>query len=356
MKIQTRRLHFVLGYIILPILLAISIAGCRETNNSTEVFTKVDPSIEVDLVRFDQLIRSQNNDPIVAFDSLSEKYPGFCDLFRNTLLEARSDEEFLTELEIIHQDTSYENLYEVVQSTFSDNDLLRLHLAQALENYSSVFRIDEQQLPSIYTFISGFTYQAFVFDDGGKEGVGVGLDMYLSSEFPYQKILAKNASFSDYLVRSYNKDHLPKKIIEVLVEDKMPPPSKSDFLHLMIWGGKKLYVMNEILSFLPDTIVLEYTKEQLSWCQSNEFQMWDHFFQKDLFYQTDLRQFSKLIGPAPTSPGMPSESPGRTGNYMGWQVVKAFMRRNPEVTISELLQIRDAQKILDGSKYKPRSS
>jgi len=51
---------------------------------------------------------------------------------------------------------------------------------------------------------------------------------------------------------------------------------------------------------------------------------------------------------------MPPEAPGRTANWIGWKIVKAYMNRHPEVTPADLLNIKESQKILDGSRYKPR--
>jgi len=47
-----------------------------------------------------------------------------------------------------------------------------------------------------------------------------------------------------------------------------------------------------------------------------------------------------------------SESPGRLGRYVGWQIVRAFMDKNPEVTLTELLDI-PADEIFKKSNYKP---
>ena len=51
---------------------------------------------------------------------------------------------------------------------------------------------------------------------------------------------------------------------------------------------------------------------------------------------------------------MPAGAPGRTANYMGWQIVKKYMNRNPETTMQDLIAYTDAQKLLEESKYKPR--
>ena len=53
---------------------------------------------------------------------------------------------------------------------------------------------------------------------------------------------------------------------------------------------------------------------------------------------------------------MPSNSPGKVGAWLGWQIVKAYMKENPNTTLKELIAIKDGQKILTGSKYKPKTN
>jgi uncharacterized protein YjaZ len=75
---------------------------------------------------------------------------------------------------------------------------------------------------------------------------------------------------------------------------------------------------------------------------------------RDVVYETNFKKIAKLITPSPNSPGMPPESPGETGNYIGWQIIKQFMKRNPEVSVAQMIGMKDAQMILDKSKYKPK--
>jgi uncharacterized protein YjaZ len=43
---------------------------------------------------------------------------------------------------------------------------------------------------------------------------------------------------------------------------------------------------------------------------------------------------------------MPHESPAQVGIWLGWQIVRDFMKYNEEITITEMLQISDARVIL----------
>ena len=334
-------------------LTSITFSSCQK-NKSDEYITVPNPTISSNIIYFGKLLKElPGNDLLNEFEGVQKTHPYFSELFKDQLIEAKTDDQLLEELSLIHKDSSYLLLYNEVEASLGDLSDIKPEIDQALENYLDVFSLPQRQLPDVYTFISGFAYQAFVFDDGGKNGVGIGLDMYLGNDFPYQKVHPKNPSFSQYLVRTYNKEHLVRKMVEVLVEDQMAPPRQSNFLSFIIWGGKKLYLIDRILDFKSDTIITEYTQEQLDWCNNNEEEMWKFFFEKELFFETDLRKFNKLIIPAPTSPEMPAESPGQTGNYIGWQIVRSYMSRYPSTTVSELLSYQDSQKFLDLSKYKP---
>ena len=337
------------------LLVSFLLISCGEQSGYIESIEPISPTLKVDLVRFDQKVKHLPHDNLVpAFQTLRDQYPAFARLYTDQLLNARDETRLVAELELIGTDTSYQKLYDEVQQRFSETAEVEKELSQAIENYMAVFDIPKNQQPAIYTLISGFAYQCFVFDDEEKTGIGVGLDMFLGDDFPYKDVDPKNPIFSQYRIRTYNQDHLAKKVVEVLVEDQMLPPDKGDFLSLMVWGGKKLYLMDQVLNFKSDSIVMEYTSEQLAWCRANEPAIWNHFFEQDLFYETNAQKFTKLVAPSPHSPGMPKEAPGQTGNYMGWQVVKSYMKRNPDTSIKELLAMRDSQKILDGAKYKPQ--
>ena len=96
-----------------------------------------------------------------------------------------------------------------------------------------------------------------------------------------------------------------------------------------------------------------YTKEQLQWCQLSEHSIWKHLITNALLYSNDKSEIDKFINPSPSSRGMPAESPGQLVNWVGLQIVKKFMKNNPEMSLKELMLINDAQFILQQSKYKP---
>ena len=70
-------------------------------------------------------------------------------------------------------------------------------------------------------------------------------------------------------------------------------------------------------------------------------------------YTKENNKILKYMGETPFTQGFPEGSPGRVGHWTGWQIIKKYMKNNPSITIKELMQEKDAQKILNLSKYKP---
>ena len=73
-------------------------------------------------------------------------------------------------------------------------------------------------------------------------------------------------------------------------------------------------------------------------------------------YSTDNMLNQRFLDQAPFSKfglELDNESPGRLGRYIGWQIVRAFMEKNP-VSLKQMLTMSE-EEIFKQSNYKPRN-
>ena len=175
----------------------------------------------------------------------------------------------------------------------------------------------------------------------------------MGADYPYLEFNPNNSNFSGYLTRTFNRDHLVAKSLKPLVQDLVGPPSKERMLDLMINNGKQLYVLDRLLPFAPDSVIMEVTGPQMEWLLGNEREMWAYFLKEDLLYSSTWQDIRKFVEYSPHSPGMPPEAPGRTANFVGWRIVREYMQRHPQASMEDLLAVEDAQELLDRSRYKP---
>ena len=97
-----------------------------------------------------------------------------------------------------------------------------------------------------------------------------------------------------------------------------------------------------------------YTKDELEWAKINESEIWSYFYNKGLLFNTDTALSNRFIAQAPFSKfylDLDNESPGMLGRYIGWQIVRSYMKKN-NVSLQQLSKI-GGQELFNKSNYKP---
>ena len=83
--------------------------------------------------------------------------------------------------------------------------------------------------------------------------------------------------------------------------------------------------------------------------------MWRYFLDSKLLYDNDSKLPGRFLEPAPFSKfylEIDNESPGRVGQWIGWQIVRSYMDHN-DATLQKML-MTDAREIFEQSHYKPK--
>jgi hypothetical protein len=339
-------------FLLFAIFLCVNACECGKGKDIPNV---EDIKMDVNIRRFDQaLFALDTNNIQLGLTQLEESYPEFAPIFFNQILGA-NDSTIAPEghLQYIRGFVSHppvRKLYDTCQVVYPDLKWLEKDFQQAFQFYKYYFPL--QTLPGdVVTYMSEYTLAGFLY---GENSIGVGLDFYLGEKYPYLVYNPSNPNFSQYLTRTFNKDHIVSKSMRLLVQDMLGPVKGNRMIDHMIHNGKELYILDHLLPYAPDSVRLEFSQKQVDWCEDNEANIWAYFFSEKLLYSTDFNVYRKFVEPSPNSPGMPEEAPGRTANWLGWQIVKAFMEKNPTTSMEQLMTISDAQFIMDKSKYRPK--
>lgn len=310
--------------------------------------------VEVDIRRFEQsLFQLDTNQMEAAIAQLRLDYPELADIFIDEILDADNaelaPEGAAAYLRGFIQHPPLRHLFDTVQVVYHDLSKIEADFAEAFRYYQYYF--PQMPTPRVTSIITEYGLAAFLY---GENDLAIGLDLFLGENYPYQKYNPDNPAFSQYLTRTFNPDHLLAKGVQALVEDLAGPSLGNRLLDQMIHNGKKLYILDQLLPHTPDSVKWEVSGAQADWLKENELEMWAFFIKEDLFYSSDWGKIRKYIDYSPNSPGMPPEAPGRTANWLGYKVVAAYHQRYPELSLMDLIEQKDAQLILDESRYKPR--
>jgi hypothetical protein len=103
----------------------------------------------------------------------------------------------------------------------------------------------------------------------------------------------------------------------------------------------------------PDTVIIGFSGGEMKFCRNNEARMWEYLVEHKILFETDRMTIQKFTGNGPFTRDFTHESPARASIWLGWRIVEAYMRRNSELTLEELMREDDYQKILTLSKYNP---
>jgi hypothetical protein len=164
--------------------------------------------------------------------------------------------------------------------------------------------------------------------------------------------------FPEFMIRKLQPEYIAPNAIKALAISKYESQSTKDkrFLATMIVEGKVRYFTKALLPNLHDSILMGYTVTQLKWSSENEPQMWTHFIEKKLLYKNEPSQFMRYFndGPFTSADGVPPDSAPMIGTWAGLQIVRSYMRENPNVTLKELMEETNFDKILKLSKYRPK--
>lgn len=337
------------------LIATLSFAACRSDHPGKDIPDVSDIPVTVDLKRFDQDLFALDTNSIGAgLATLESRYGEFAQLYFGQVLGSKDariapegHEEYVRGF-ISHP--AVRNLYDTTQVVFPDMKKLEKDFAQAFKYFK--YHFPEQPLSGeVVAYISEYTIGGFVY---GDNSIGVGLDFYLGQNFPYQHYNPANPNFSAYLIRTFNSDHLVMKSMKLLVQDLLGPANGHALLDLMVHNGKELYLLSHLLPNMPDSVILEYSQPQVDWVKENEANIWAYFISENMLYSSELGKYRKYLEYSPNSPGMPNEAPGRTANWLGLQIVKAYMAKKPGTSLQQLIEIKEAQTILEEGRYKPK--
>jgi len=310
----------------------------------------IDISLKIN--RFDQeLFAIDTNEIESGIQLLEEKYPDFTDFYLQRVLQLKKPWDTIGAYRTyVNGFLTYpfvRDLHQKVDSVYNQFGDVVQELEQGFQFYKYYF--PEKEVPDFFTFISEFTYGIVIPPRGNV--MAIGLDFFLGKDYPYYYY--PPLSLPKYVGRTQDKAHLPVKVFKGIIEDLVGPVPGNRFIDHIIHNGKKLYILDQLLPYHADSLKLQYTNSQVEWCKTNELEIWAYILKEEMMYSDDHQSFKSLVSMAPKSAGMPDESPGEVGNWMGLQIVSAYMNRMPQLSLQELISITEPQEILVKSKYKP---
>ena len=303
---------------------------------------------DIEVIRFDhELFSIQSVDTLSEIVKLSNTYPGFFNLFTYRIIRIGGigDDEFQNLITQFLTDTMILNVNHLVEDVFSDFRKTDKQLNKAFKYFQ--YHFPDKQLPTIYAYTSGFNQSVVT----AENIIGISLDKYLGRDCVYYQQLS---STPQYKILNMHKEKLIADVAYAWGMTEFEETNKAtNLMHNIIHSGKLMYFVDALLPEMHDSLKIGYTTSQLEFCENNEAQMWSQLIENKMLFSNNRMDVIRYINDSPTTSGFPQQSPGRTGVWIGWQIVRKYMKTHPEITLSELMKNNDYQQILSDSEYFP---
>jgi len=325
-----RKLLFMKRSIFIVLLVSLAFFGCNDTDKVEAEISKI--PLEVNVSRFDMEFAAAKP---ADLPKLKERYPYLFPVqYTDSVWEAKLKDSIQIEL--------FDEVGKVFPNFDGESQELKA-LFQHIKYYFPQFKV-----PKVITLTSEVDYNNRVIL--ADTLLLVGLDNYLGSDHRFYIDIQK------YISTGLDRKFIVGDVANNFARKVVPRLRDRTFLADMIYYGKLLFLKDKFMPNADDALKMGYSQDQIDWAVANEEPIWRNFIEQEHLYSTNAELRLRFLEPAPFSKfglELDNESPGRLGQYIGWQIVRSFMDKN-EITVQQLLNI-PAEEIFKKSNYKPRN-
>lgn len=304
--------------------------GCSNEKSNVKKEVEEIP-MEVEFLRFDEAFAKATPEDL---PELKAEFPEFFPVHY-------ADTVWINKM----QDTLQIELETEVLKVFPDKEPLQSEIVLLFKHIKYYFPKFEP--PTIVTTTSDVDYRHSVIATDSI--LVIGLDNYLGADHYFY------GGIERYFAKVMTPEQVISDVAEAYAEKYAREPRKNVFMDHAIYYGKKLYLKDLWLPDSPDARKIGYTEEEYQWAEDNEVYMWQYFVEQEILFSSDSRLPARFFNPAPFTKfylEIDNESPGMLGRYLGWKIVRSYMKNN-KVSVQQLM-VADAEEIFRNSKYKPR--
>lgn len=327
---------------IIIVLLVFIAVSCQRNPLKVKVS---DVDITLDFKSYDDDLFASVNQLEEAVPVLKMKYGNFFDLFNKHIIGigGPEDPDFFSQLNAFLSDTMIINLKEQADELIDKREL-EADFTNAFKHYR--YHFPNKVIPNVYTCISGLNQSVVLADSL----IAVSLDKYLGVDCNYYPQLG----LPQYKIRNMHPGKIVPDAMYFWALTEYPiKTSASKVIEHMIHQGALFYFVDAMMPDVPDSLKIGFTNKQLEFCKAAEAGMWTYLAENNLLFSTKRMDIKRYVDYGPYTSGFTAESPGRTGAWLGWQIVRAYMKKNPDVSLKQLMETTDYLSILNQSGYQP---
>lgn len=329
------------------IVVTVLVSGCREDKGGAIDTTSV--QLDLRIGRLDRgLFRASPQEMPVASLKAHAEYGDFYQLYVEEILQGAAIGDTMLPVALNHfvNDPDMRSVQEEVERVLGDMEPQRRAFEAAFKRLAVLF--PDSITPSVVAFNSGFNYGIFPTDSV----LGFGVEWFIGQEHPVIGYL------SPEIFPRYVKDRMvPEMLVPSAVKGWLlvhyaRDTRGDDLLTNLVETGKVMALLDALLPDVEPHLKFAFTPAQLAWCEANELAIWQELVGKDMLFSRKPADIGRWMNDGPFTNGLPRESPGHIGEWIGHRMVKAYLKAEPRMDFARLFALDEPRAIL--KHYKPR--
>ena len=285
---------------------------------------------KIEVVRFEKLFYNSDS---ADLNQIKNKYPFF-------FPDSYPDSVWLNRL----QDPIQLEIFNEIITQYDSVIFLETGLFKFFKRHKEL--VDKFTTPKVITVNTDIDYRNKVILADSL--LLIGLDNYLGPNHKFYD------GIPEYIKEDFTIPGIFSDVAEKYAYANIPRIEFYTFLDKIIYYGKVLYYKDFTLD-IEDRYKIGYSKVKMKWAKENEYFVWTYFIENNILFNPDNNLESRFINDSPFSRfylEIDNESSEMIGKYIGWQIVKSYMKNN-ETSLKNMLN-KSPIDIYNNSKYKPQ--
>ena len=321
------------------------LGGCSSDNEENECgeAPAVAEEISITIEQFqDSIINAKSKAELVAMLSRESVIRDY--MFTRSAYP--DDSIFINTLYSRFRNPGFDTLMADTKRVFGDLSELNQQFNEAFTNLKAYY--PDFKVPKVKTVVTGLMENDMFISDSL---IIISLDFFLGHDARFRP------QVYDYQLRKFDPDDIVPSCMKVYgISERFNNTDLADKTVLadMIAYGKSYYFAKHMTPCVPDSTLIWYTEEEIVGSRKNQHLIWARFIQDKVLYSTSNIDKRNYLEERPITVQVGEKCPGRIGQWIGWQIVKSYMKSHPEATLQQLMQMSDAQLLFKESKYRPK--
>lgn len=334
--------------LIVAMLAFVFLFSCNNGEKNPDVS---DIKVNISTDRFEKKLFDTTATSLTSYlRQLQAANPGFTNLFINDILNA--DPQWPADSTAGYVNSflvSYRPVYNDAEKIFRDFSSYESEIKKAVQfvkHYFPAYKVPEK----IITYIG----PADGYGDAiSKDAFLVGLHYHLGKDNPLYKTELVSQVYPDYISKRFEPSYISINCMKNVVDDIYEvKENDKPLIDQMIEKGKRLYILSKLLPGKEEYKLIGYTEAQLKDSYAHEAAIWDLFVKNAYLQTTDKNIIKNYVEEGPKTQELGEGAPGNVGSFVGWQIVKKYMQKNPTTTLQQIIALSE-ETIFQEAKYKP---